>query len=141
MKTDQEFIIELRELEKELQFRLKKIQACMKIMDGCEQVAVPIHTHHVIEAAKGVLIDKVCKHCGKSFTPTSGIQKYCSVECRNNFYHIKPPETIHSDIIPEIFQSKINSQNDEVYEKLGTPVSTQPKIVEPETKKNLIQFT
>jgi len=33
-----------------------------------------------------VLPTKVCAHCGQSFKPVNGIQRYCSISCREQFY-------------------------------------------------------
>jgi len=112
MKNESEIINELKELEKDLQRRLKNlgvairmIETAFEIVEDPDKVVEKSILAHIssLDPADllpnppknktGVIAEKICINCNKPYKPTSNVQQRCE-ECRSKKVKvsIKPPE-------------------------------------------------
>jgi len=92
MKTRQEIIEELQELEKEYSEQITSIRGAILVLKG--QIGVqPATINNPAVINKPVKVktpfpDKICDYpsCGKSFTPKTIYQKYCDLTCSSHHH-------------------------------------------------------
>jgi len=74
------------------------------------------------ERKHGLIASKVCGKCGKEFTPTSNVQKYCSKDCG-----VKPRPTKPDEDKPSSDHSRpMNKRGQYIIEPMAQDHFTQP---------------
>ena len=140
MKTREQILNDLQELKDNLSFQLKQVTDAMIALNR-EDFKFSRDTEIGGELAKQkeandrladaviipkIMSDKVCKGCGKTFTPILGTQKYCSLGCRNNFYHVKPS----MQQLPEKYSNPIPQKGEKIFQSdIGNPITEQNQEV------------
>ena len=132
MKTRQEIIADLQELEREYFEQITSIRRAIFVLGG--RTDVQLHEEApaiILKPPKQVFLDKVCENaeCGKTFTPKNDKQRYCDCYCSSKDQaRIRKAKRVHKESLhtEKIFQSNstdVDEPQEVKVEKKNSPES------------------